>query len=153
MQNAPVNFEVINGDGALFISPRGLESNSLLLRTDQNGICSVYFDSPDVRDFQSAIKAMVGREKGQAIFLVHTTADTNATYNGPFQLSNCMGSVASNGDEPLTWQNNTQEAAYIEIYMRYPDGSSEILFTLPPDATSAVVPAAAWAKYSAAQNR
>ncbi len=149
MANAPVKFMVTGDGGGLATSATSPQSDSLTLRTNQNGISSAYFVPPEIAGAQCSVKAMVGPpgDIRQVVFMASVVEDTGQRFRNPFMESNCIGSVDSNGNESISWQNNSDEAAYIEILMHHQDNSWEVLFTLPPNATSAFVSAQDWSRY------
>jgi hypothetical protein len=138
MANAPVKFEVEGGFGELLVSPLNPESGSLVLRSNLEGVCAVYFDPPDRAGSESLIKATVGQPGAgrDVVFNELIVEDNGQRIDNPFQVRNCVGSPEGNDYDTLTWQNQSLDATFIGVLKQNPDKSWRILYTLPPDATT-----------------
>jgi hypothetical protein len=144
LPNAPVKFKVNPDEGYLVTAPRSPMSESLILRTDQDGKCGVYFSpSEKKKHFLTRISAIAEKKgnPGEAIFEeyagdANTRAEGSVFYTsggGPAQLN-------SDGSVDVSWENNTDEAVSINIFFNNADGKWIRCLTVPPDATSAHIP-------------
>lgn len=119
----------------------------MVLRTDQRGLCGVYFVAPRHDNYQSSVTATVGRgEAARQVVFVERTNDGATETLEPYMPTDCVGSVSvpDENNVTLTWTNHAPDAAWIQIRTLYDDGSSRLIMTLPPTATSAFVSGDAW---------
>lgn len=142
LPNAPVRFEVKEGDGSLVTSFLSPPSHSLVLRTDQKGICSVYFKPSNKPNNLSKITASA--DKASSVdFLAHTDNGISE-HSSPFDITDMLANLNVDGSIDCTWQNRSNEADYCNasINLRYRDinGAWITAATVPFGTTSYHIP-------------
>jgi hypothetical protein len=142
MANAPVQFVVENNKAHIMTGPSSPDSSTLLVRTGDDGQCSVNLHLPGIPLSHIHIIARAGY--GDNISTVTFNAMTNDASAGDstpyWELRNLIGQVASDGGVDVTWDNPTNDASCIKVWVDKSGGAYTLFKTLPPDATSVHVP-------------
>jgi alpha-tubulin suppressor-like RCC1 family protein len=137
LTNAPVTFT--NSDFGMFsLTNDGASLQSeLIARSDQEGIVTVYFQTPLVENYSVTIIATAGSD-GNAPAVQF--AATTSTLSPPSRPENLTVTSQTDGTDALSWTAapGTQQAFIIEA--RKPDGNWTTLETIPASNTSFAVP-------------
>jgi len=141
LADAPVRFAVEGGGAHLVTQASSPDSPTLLLRTDEYGICKANLHLPATPNTSIRIDATAG--SGPASSRVFFTARTNdGTTGGSVSCFNPSDeSVVVNPDNTVTvtWKNNTDDETMIRIWVDTPHGMRAVL-TVPAHSTTARLP-------------
>jgi hypothetical protein len=141
MADAPVKFAVDDGGKHLLLGASSPDSPSLLVRTDDEGLCSANLHLPETPNTPVAITASAGI--ADKVSTVKFTAVTNDGSHGAstscFNPTDQTASLNPDGSIDVTWANHTDDETCIKIWIRTP-GAWKLALTLPPHATSAHIP-------------
>jgi len=141
LANAPVRFAVEGGGANLVTQASSPDSPTLLLRTDENGICKANLHLPKTPNTPIRIDVTAGA--GPAASRVVFTARTNDGASGGsvscFNPTDQKAVVNPDNTVTVTWKNNTDDEAFIRIWVDTPNGMRAVL-TVPPHSTTARLP-------------
>jgi len=138
LANAPVRFSVSPGEGKFYTSYNSPGSDWLVLRTDPEGICRVYFGLPKNGSAQRLMNAQAGGKPVQFL----ATSDPTRRGNSPFDASNVQAQMNSGGDMDVTWENHNDPDDITPTQLNYRDvnGNWVPLVKAPAGETHAHVP-------------
>ena len=139
--DAPVKFSVEGGGPHLVTQASSPDSPTLLLRTDEYGICIANLHLPKTPNTRVRIIASAGL--GDSASKVTFNAATNDGKSGgsvsSFNPTNEHAVLNGDGTINVTWQNQTDDETCIRVWMETPEGMKAVL-TVPAHSTSARIP-------------
>jgi hypothetical protein len=136
--DAPIKFSVEGGGKHLVTQASSPDSATLLLRTDEYGICMANIHLPNTPNTRLRITASAGT--GDTASTVTFNATTNDGKSGDsvssFNPTNQRAVLNADGTVSITWQNQTDDETAIRVWMDTPQGMKAVV-TVPPHSTSA----------------
>jgi hypothetical protein len=139
-----ITFTVTNGGGTLQQTNLTPAGNTLSLTTDDTGQAQAFFKLPNVQNNTSSITAATASIGSGAPTQTFTeqSDDGTGSYADPFDPSNVVGTLNSDGSVDVTWTNNTDPNDTEPINIRYRDQSGNWVtaITVPAGTTSYHVP-------------
>lgn len=139
MVDAPVRFSVDGGGKNLITQASSPDSPSLLLRTDEYGICSANLHLPKTPNTAFRVTAAAGASGREAkvVFLAKSNDGKGSTASC-FNPTDERAVLNPDGTVLITWKNHTDDEVCIRIWMDTPQGMKAVL-SVPPHQTSAVL--------------
>jgi len=141
LADAPVHFAAEDGIASLVTQASSPDSPTLLLRTDEYGICKANLHLPKTPN--TSIRVDVTAGAGPAAQRVYFTARTNDGKSGGsvscFNPTDERAVLDPDGSVTVTWKNHTDDETSINIWIETPHGMKSVL-SVPPHSTSARLP-------------
>ena len=144
LADAPVKFSVEDGTLHLLTDASSPPSASLVLRTDDSGICRANVHLPKTPD--TVVRIMVSAGVGAAVSTVEFTATSKVVPRSVgtgvvscFSPTDQAAVLNGDGSVDVSWENRTDDETCIKIWIRVP-GAWKLALTVPAHSTSAHIP-------------
>jgi hypothetical protein len=141
LADAPVRFAVVGGGSNLITQASSPDSPTLLMRTDDYGICKANLHLPKTPNttIRIDVSAGIGPAASHVFFTARTNDGKSGGSNSCFNPTDEKAVVNPDGTATVTWKNNTDDEVFIRIWVDTPSGMRAVL-TVPPHSTMARLP-------------
>ena len=142
--NAPITFTVGQGGGQVQKSSNSSPGTAITVQTDPNGQAKAFFQLPASTNNTSQISAVPGTGNYPVTAQFTESSDGGGgTYASPFDPSNVVASMNSDGSGDVSWTNNADPTDTESIDVMYKDinGHWQVLTNAPAGTTSYHIPA------------